>query len=110
MRIEGFGEEVEAIVQSLQCRAGLIEQHWVILFGLISAGLTRIPCIAIWIDSIHSRDSSERCLSEKETALFNLDNTSYLYDLTSTYFKGQHRVETHIFLCVLAYHLLVVLN
>ena len=42
------------------------------------------------MDRLHTqRGFIEKCLSEKETALFNLNNTIYLYDLTSTYFEGQ---------------------
>ena len=35
------------------------------------------------------REFIERALQEKEASLFNLDDTIYLYDLTSTYFEGQ---------------------
>jgi transposase len=35
------------------------------------------------------REQIERDLSEREKTLFNLDDTVYLYDLTSTYFEGQ---------------------
>jgi transposase len=46
------------------------------------------------MDKLHAqRGFIERCLSEKETALFNLDNTIYLYDLTSTYFEGQCKLN-----------------
>ena len=36
-----------------------------------------------------ARELIERELTEQEKALFNLDDTVYLYDLTSTYFEGQ---------------------
>jgi len=36
-----------------------------------------------------ARELIERELAEQEKALFNLDDTIYLYDLTSTYFEGQ---------------------
>jgi transposase len=36
-----------------------------------------------------ARELIERELAEQEKALFNLDDTVYLYDLTSTYFEGQ---------------------
>lgn len=35
------------------------------------------------------REAIERELAEREKTLFNLDDTLYLYDLTSTYFEGQ---------------------
>src|SRR5437879_3072372 len=42
------------------------------------------------LDRLHpNREAIERALAEKEKALFNLDDTIYLYDLTSTYFEGQ---------------------
>ena len=36
-----------------------------------------------------ARELIERELAEQEKTLFNLDDTVYLYDLTSTYFEGQ---------------------
>jgi transposase len=36
-----------------------------------------------------NREQIERELGEREKTLFNLDDTLYLYDLTSTYFEGQ---------------------
>jgi transposase len=36
-----------------------------------------------------NREPIERELAEREKTLFNLDDTVYLYDLTSTYFEGQ---------------------
>lgn len=36
-----------------------------------------------------NRELVERELAEQEKTLFNLDDTVYLYDLTSTYFEGQ---------------------
>ncbi len=42
------------------------------------------------LDRLHpNREAIERALAEKEKTLFNLDDTIYLYDLTSTYFEGQ---------------------
>lgn len=42
------------------------------------------------LDSLHpNREQIERELAEGEKTLFNLDETLYLYDLTSTYFEGQ---------------------
>lgn len=47
-------------------------------------------CLYRNMDKLHSkREPIEKSLSEKETTLFNLDNTILLYDLTSTYFEGQ---------------------
>lgn len=42
------------------------------------------------LDKLHpNRERIERELAERERTLFNLDDTVYLYDLTSTYFEGQ---------------------
>jgi transposase len=42
------------------------------------------------LDRLHpNREQIERELAEREKTLFNLDDTVYLYDLTSTYFEGQ---------------------
>ena len=44
------------------------------------------------LDRLHpNREQIERELAEQEKTLFNLDDTVYLYDLTSTYFEGQVR-------------------
>jgi len=42
------------------------------------------------LDVLHpNRERIERELAEQEKTLFNLEDTIYLYDLTSTYFEGQ---------------------
>src|SRR5881409_552064 len=42
------------------------------------------------LDRLHpNREPIERELAEQEKTLFSLDDTVYLYDLTSTYFEGQ---------------------
>jgi transposase len=42
------------------------------------------------LDLLHpNRERIEKELAERERTLFNLDETFYLYDLTSTYFEGQ---------------------
>ncbi len=42
------------------------------------------------LDKLHpNREQIERELAEREKTLFNLDDTVYLYDLTSTYFEGE---------------------
>jgi len=42
------------------------------------------------LDRLHpNRERIEAGLAEREKTLFNLDDTWYLYDLTSTYFEGQ---------------------
>jgi transposase len=44
------------------------------------------------LDRLHAnREAIERELAEREKTLFNLDDTLYLYDLTSTYFEGEAR-------------------
>lgn len=42
------------------------------------------------LDRLHpNREGIETALAEREKNLFNLDDTLYLYDLTSTYFEGE---------------------
>jgi len=42
------------------------------------------------LDRLHpNREQIERELADREKTMFNLDDTVYLYDLTSTYFEGQ---------------------
>ena len=42
------------------------------------------------LDRLHPhREQIERELAESEKTLFNLDDTFFLYDLTSTYFEGE---------------------
>jgi transposase len=42
------------------------------------------------LDRLHpQRETIERELAEREKTLFTLDDTIYLYDLTSTYFEGE---------------------
>src|SRR5215470_17459264 len=42
------------------------------------------------LDRLHpNRERIERELADREKTIFNLDDTVYLYDLTSTYFEGQ---------------------
>jgi len=42
------------------------------------------------LDRLHpNRERIEQDLAEREKTLFNLDDTLYLYDITSTYFEGQ---------------------
>jgi len=44
------------------------------------------------LDRLHpQRAAIEQALAARERTLFNLDDTLYLYDLTSTYFEGQCR-------------------
>ena len=46
------------------------------------------------LDRLHpNRALIERELAEREKTLFNLDDTVYLYDLTSTYFEGQAKAN-----------------
>ena len=46
------------------------------------------------LDRLHpQRETIERELAEREKTLFNLDDTIYLYDLTSTYFEGEAKAN-----------------
>lgn len=42
-----------------------------------------------WTGCIPNRERIESALAEREKTLFDLDDTLYLYDLTSTYFEGE---------------------
>jgi len=47
------------------------------------------------LDRLHERRSEiERALYEREKTLFQLDDTVYLYDLTSTYFEGACKLNS----------------
>jgi len=46
------------------------------------------------LDRLHpNRERIERELAEREKTMFDLDDTVYLYDLTSTYFEGQAKAN-----------------
>jgi transposase len=46
------------------------------------------------LDALHpNREVIERELAKRERTLFNLDETFFLYDLTSTYFEGQAKAN-----------------
>ena len=46
------------------------------------------------LDRLHpNREHIERQLAEKEKTMFDLNDTVYLYDLTSTYFEGQAKAN-----------------
>lgn len=46
------------------------------------------------LDRLHPmRSEIERTLAEREKALFTLEDTVYLYDLTSTYFEGEAKAN-----------------
>ena len=46
------------------------------------------------LDRLHpNREHIERELAEREKTMFDLDDTLYLYDLTSTYFEGQAKAN-----------------
>src|SRR5438094_10491271 len=46
------------------------------------------------LDRLHpNREHIERELAQREKTLFNLEDTVYLYDLTSTYFEGQAKAN-----------------
>jgi len=56
------------------------------LSDILSVHLTSLN-----LDELHpKRGMIEALLAEKEKNLFNLDDTIYLYDLTSTYFEGMY--------------------
>lgn len=62
------------------------------LADILGAGLTRLDDDALYrnLDRLHPRRAAiEGGLAERERTLFNLDESIYLYDLTSTYFEGK---------------------
>ena len=61
------------------------------LSDILSVDLTSLNDEALYrnLDELHpKRGVIEALLAEKEKNLFSLDDTIYLYDLTSTYFEG----------------------
>ena len=62
------------------------------LDDLLGTKLSQLSDEALYrnLDRLHpSREQIETELAEHERTLFNLDDTWYLYDLTSTYFEGE---------------------
>ena len=62
------------------------------LADILQADLSALHDDALYrnLDRLHpNRERVERELAEREKTLFNLDETVYLYDLTSTYFEGE---------------------
>ena len=62
------------------------------LDDVLETKLSRLSDEALYrnLDRLHpNREQIERELAEREKTLFHLDDTVYLYDLTSTYFEGQ---------------------
>ena len=62
------------------------------LDDILGAKLSPLSDEALYrnLDRLHpNREQIERELAEREKTLFNLDDTVYLYDLTSTYFEGE---------------------
>jgi len=62
------------------------------LADILSTDLKSLNDEALYrnMDKLHpKREIIEKLLTEKEKTLFDLDDTVYLYDLTSTYFEGE---------------------
>lgn len=62
------------------------------LADLLRADFSALDDDALYrnLDRLHpKRETIEHDLAEREKTLFNLDDTVYLYDLTSTYFEGE---------------------
>ena len=62
------------------------------LSDVLRADLSELSDEALYrnLDRLHpNRGNIEEALAQREKSLFNLDDTYYLYDLTSTYFEGQ---------------------
>ena len=61
------------------------------LAELLQSDFSRLNDEALYrnLDKLHPRrEAIESALAERERTLFNLDDTLFLYDLTSTYFEG----------------------
>jgi transposase len=62
------------------------------LSDILRVDLSELSDTALYrnLDRLHpNRQIIETALAQREKTLFNLDDTYYLYDLTSTYFEGQ---------------------
>lgn len=62
------------------------------LSDILRVDLSELSDTALYrnLDRLHpNRQVIETALAQREKSLFNLDDTYYLYDLTSTYFEGQ---------------------
>jgi transposase len=62
------------------------------LSDILGADLSTLSDEALYrnLDRLHpNREAIERDLADREKTLFDLDDTVYLYDLTSTYFEGE---------------------
>lgn len=62
------------------------------LSDILHIDLSELSDTALYrnLDRLHpNRQVIETALAQREESLFNLDDTYYLYDLTSTYFEGQ---------------------
>lgn len=62
------------------------------LSDILRVDLSELSDTALYrnLDRLHpNRQLIEGALAKREKSLFNLDDTYYLYDLTSTYFEGQ---------------------
>src|SRR5947209_14070541 len=66
------------------------------LGDILSEDFSKLDDDALYrnLDRLHpNREYIECELAEREKTLFNLDDTVYLYDLTSTYFEGQAKAN-----------------
>jgi transposase len=66
------------------------------LGDILKEDFSRLPDEALYrnLDRLHpNREHIERRLAEKEKTMFDLDDTVYLYDLTSTYLEGQAKAN-----------------
>jgi transposase len=74
--------------------------HWIrrtALGDILKQDFSELEDEALYrnLDRLHpNREHIERELAEREKTLFNLDDTVYLYDLTSTYFEGQAKANS----------------
>ena len=106
----GLGEMLEQI--GLSARARLLSEVMVLnrlvapcsehampewiehtaLSDILRVDLSELSDTALYrnLDRLHpNRQEIESALAQREKSLFNLDDTYYFYDLTSTYFEGQ---------------------
>ena len=102
----GFSERARRLTEAMTLNRLIcpLSEHampdWIrrtALGDILSEDFSKLDDDALYrnLDRLHpKRETIERELAEHEKTLFNLDDTIYLYDLTSTYFEGQAKANS----------------
>src|SRR5213592_57543 len=102
----GFSERARRLTEAMTLKRLIypLSEHampdWVrrsALGDILKESFSKLDDDALYrnLDRLHpNREYIERELAEREKTLFNLDDTVYLYDLTSTYFEGQAKANS----------------